>query len=73
MVRHARPDSAPIAMTVYPGTHHAFDVEQLQPGRQVYGHWIEYNGAPAEDAQARVRTFLATHLEPAAAQEPTAK
>jgi len=41
MVRHARPDSAPIAMTVYPGAHHAFDVVQLQPGRQVYGHWIE--------------------------------
>ena len=34
MVRHARPDSAPIAMTVYPGAHHAFDVVQLQPGRQ---------------------------------------
>jgi dienelactone hydrolase len=69
MVRHARPDSAPIAMTVYPGAHHAFDVVQLQPGRQVYGHWIEYNDAAAEDAEVRVRTFLATHLEPAAAQE----
>ena len=73
MVRHARPDSAPTAMTVDPGAHHAFDVVQLQPGRQVFGHWIEYNGAAAEDAEARVRTFLAAHLEPAAAQQPTAK
>ena len=73
MVRHPRPDSAPIAMTVYPGAHHAFDVVQLQPGRQVFGHWIEYNGAAAEDAEARVRTFLATHLEPAATQQPATK
>jgi dienelactone hydrolase len=73
MVLHARPDSAPIVMTVYPGAHHAFDVVQLQPGRQMFGHWIEYNSAAAEDAEARVRTFVATHLEPAAAQQPTAK
>ena len=73
MVRHARPDSAPIAMTVYPGAHHAFDVVQLQPGRQVFGHWIEYNGAAAQDAEVRVRTFLGTHLATAAAQQPTAK
>ena len=48
MVRHARPDSAPIAMTLYPGAHHAFDVVQLQPGRQVFGHWIEiqWRGCP---------------------------
>jgi len=73
MVRHARPDSAPIAMTLYPGAHHAFDVVQLQPGRQVFGHWIEYNGAAAKDAEVRVRTFLGTHLATAAAQQPTAK
>jgi dienelactone hydrolase len=73
MVRHARPDSAPIAMTVYPGAHHAFDVVQRQPGRQVFGHRIEYNGAAAEDAEARVRTFLGAHLEPPASQQPTAK
>ena len=73
MGRHARPDSAPIAMTLYPGAHHAFDVVQLQPGRQVFGHWIEYNGAAAQDAEVRVRTFLGTHLATAAAQQPTAK
>jgi dienelactone hydrolase len=73
MVRHARPDSAPIAMTVYPGAYHAFDVVQLQPGRQVFGYWIEYNAAAAKDAEVRVRAFLGTHLETAAAQKPTAK
>jgi len=67
MVRHARPDSAPIAMAVYPGAHHAFDVVQL------FGHWIEYNGAAAQDAEVRVRNFLGTHLATAAAQQPTAK
>jgi len=45
-------------------------MSKLQPGRPVFGHWIEYNGAAAEDAEARVRTFLTTHLEPAAAQQP---
>ena len=60
-------------MTVYPGAYHAFDVVQLQPGRQVFGYWIEYNAAAAKDAEVRVRAFLGTHLETAAAQKPTAK
>src|SRR6516225_3987032 len=51
----------------------ACGVVQLQPGRQVFGHWIEYNGAAAKDAEVRVRTFLGTHLATAAAQQPTAK
>ena len=36
MVAYVRPDSAPIALTVYPGAYHAFDVPRLQPGRR-YG------------------------------------
>jgi len=64
MVRRARPDSAPIELTVYPGIHHAFDVVQLQPGRGSDGHWVEYNEPAAKDAEARVKSFLATHLGP---------
>src|SRR5215472_5380452 len=32
MIAKARPDGAPIALTVYPGAHHAFDVAWLEPG-----------------------------------------
>jgi dienelactone hydrolase len=62
MVAHARPDGAPIALTVYPGAYHAFDVAQFQPGVRFLGHWLEYNAPTARDAEQKLRAFLATHL-----------
>ena len=62
MVAHSHPDSAPIALTVYPRVHHAFDVAELQPGIRSLGHWLEYNESAARDAEPRMRTFLATNL-----------
>jgi dienelactone hydrolase len=62
MVAHARPDSAPIELIVYPGVHHAFDVAALQPGRRSFGHRLEYNEPAAKDAEAKTRAFLAAHL-----------
>jgi dienelactone hydrolase len=62
MVTHARSDSAPIALHVYPDTHHAFDVAALQPGRRVFGHWVEYNEPASTDAAEKTRAFLAAHL-----------
>jgi dienelactone hydrolase len=62
MVAHARPDSAPIALHVYPDAHHAFDVAALQPGRRVFGHSVEYNESAAKDAEEKTRAFLAAHL-----------
>jgi dienelactone hydrolase len=73
MVAHARPDSASIALHVYPGAHHAFDVAGLQPGRRAFGHWLEYNEAAAKDAEEKVRAFLAAHLAETSPGEPTAK
>jgi dienelactone hydrolase len=32
MVKHARPDGAPITLTVYPGATHAFDVAEFKSG-----------------------------------------
>ena len=61
MVAHARPDGAPITLTVYPGVHHNFDVAQLTRGVRYFDHWLEYNEA-AKAAEERVRTFLAAHL-----------
>src|SRR5207248_11354074 len=39
MDAHARPDSAPITLQVYPDAHHAFDIAVLKPGRRALGHW----------------------------------
>ena len=71
MVAHALPGNAPIALTVYPGVYHAFDVTQLQPGRRYRGHWVEYNEPATKDAEEKVRAFLATHLGDAAAKPAT--
>ena len=62
MVAHAQPDSAPIALHVYPDTYHAFDVAALQPGRRAFGHSVEYNELAAKDAEEKTRAFLAAHL-----------
>jgi dienelactone hydrolase len=73
MVAHARPDGAPIALTVYPGVHHNFDVAQLVPGVRYFGHWLEYNEPAAKDAVEKTRAFLAAHLAETSPGEPTAK
>lgn len=53
---------SPVRLTVYPGAHHAFDVTSLQPGREYFGHRVEYNAAAAEPATEEVRQFLAQQL-----------
>jgi dienelactone hydrolase len=62
MVAQARPDSAPISLTVYPGAHHGFNFAMLKPGRSSLGHWLEYDETAAKNAEQRVRAFLAAHL-----------
>jgi dienelactone hydrolase len=73
MVAHARPDGAPIALTVYPGVHHNFDVALLTPGVRYRCFWLEYNEAAAKDAEEETRAFLAAHLAETSPGEPTAK
>ena len=73
MVAHARPDGAPIALTVYPGAHHNFDVTQLIPGVRFLRNWLEYNEPAAKDAEAKTRAFLAAHLGGRFPGETTAK
>jgi dienelactone hydrolase len=62
MVAHARPDSTPITLHVYPDAHHAFDVAVLKPGCRAFGHSVEYNELAAQDAEEKTRAFLAAHL-----------
>lgn len=73
MVAHARPDGAPIALTVYPGVHHNFDVALLAPGVRFGGFWLEYNEPAAKNAEEKTRAFLATHLTEASPSQPTAR
>jgi len=62
MVAHAGPDGAPIALTVYPGVHHNFDVALLTPGVRYQRFWLEYNEPAAKDAEEKTRAFLDAHL-----------
>ena len=62
MVARAGPDGAPIALTVYPGVHHNFDVALLTPGVRYQGFWLEYNEPAAKDAEEKTRAFLDAHL-----------
>jgi dienelactone hydrolase len=54
---------SPVRLIVYPGAYHAFDVMALQPGREMYGHRIEYNETAARQAIDEVRRFLAEQFE----------
>jgi dienelactone hydrolase len=53
----------PVQLITYPGAHHSFDAPNLQPGRMIFGHWLEYNAAATEDAHRRIRAFLTDHLD----------
>ena len=57
-----RTGSAPVEQVVYPGTHHGFYYQEMQPGRTMFDHWMEYNEAAAADATRRMREFLNRHL-----------
>jgi dienelactone hydrolase len=55
-------DGPPIELVVYPGAHHSFYYPHFQPGRALFGHWLEYNGAAADNASHRLHQFLDRHL-----------
>jgi len=55
-------DEPPIELVVYPGVYHGFYYQYLQPGRTMFDHWLEYNGAAADNATQRLHRFLDRHL-----------
>ena len=57
LMARSRPDGSPIALTIYPGAYHAFDVAELKPGISSLGHWLECNEPAAKDAEQKVRSF----------------
>lgn len=62
MMKNRTGAGSPVRLIVYPGAHHGFDVVSLQPGRDMFGHRVEYNAAAAEQAAEEVRRFLAEQL-----------
>ncbi len=56
-------DGPPIELIVYPGAYHGFYYTYLEPGRTMFDHWLEYNGAAADDADRRLHRFLDRHLK----------
>ncbi len=53
----------PVELVVYPGAYHGFYYPHLQPGMILFGHWVEYNGAAADNANHRLHQFLDRHLK----------
>ena len=51
-------DRSKVELVVYPDTHHSFIASELRSGVRLYGHWLEYNEAAAQDASKRVRGFF---------------
>ena len=56
-------DGPPIELVVHPGAHHGFYYRHLQPGTTLFGHWLEYNGEAADNADHRLHQFLDRHLK----------
>ncbi len=56
-------DGPPVELIVYPGAYHGFFYPHLEPGTTLFGHWLEYNGAAADDARRRLREFLERYLK----------
>jgi dienelactone hydrolase len=61
MVAQPHDGGAAIDLVVYPGAHHNFNFRVLTFPRYP-GRWLEYNEATAQDAEAKMRAFLALHL-----------
>ncbi|MGB9365377.1 MAG: dienelactone hydrolase family protein [Xanthobacteraceae bacterium] len=62
MIKNRGGAGSPVRLVIYPGTHHGFDIVSLQPGREVFGHHVEYNETAAHQAIEEVGRFLAEHL-----------
>jgi dienelactone hydrolase len=56
-------DGPRVQLVVYPGAYHGFYYSYLQPGRILFGHWLEFNGEAAENASQRLHQFLDRHLK----------
>lgn len=61
-LRNRTSDNVEFKLVVYPGAYHAFDNQGLAGGRNVFGHWLQYDPDAAGRAAEEMRAFLAKHL-----------
>ena len=54
------PMTQSVTLKVYPGAHHAFDINR--PTRVRYGHTMAFDPDAARDAASRIKAFLQEHL-----------
>jgi dienelactone hydrolase len=47
-----------VKLIVYPDAYHAFDAPGLQPGKRLFGHWLEYNRQATDEATQELHRFL---------------
>jgi dienelactone hydrolase len=69
MVAQPHEGGAPIDLIVYPGAHHNFNFRVLT-GPRYPNRWIEYNEGAAQDAEEKIRAFLAANLGKAPLDKP---
>jgi dienelactone hydrolase len=53
----------PVELVVYPRAYHGFYYRHLQPGTDMFGHWLEYNSEAADNADQRLHQFIDRHLK----------
>jgi dienelactone hydrolase len=58
----AQPAPGDIALVVYPGASHGFDMPDFVGGERVLGMWLQYDRVAAERSKAALRGFLDKRL-----------
>lgn len=56
-------EGAEFRLITYPGAFHAFENPDLAGGRNVFGHWLQYDPESGARAMEEVRAFLAKQLQ----------
>lgn len=51
-----------VELVVYAGAYHAFNSPSFNPGRSMFGHWVEYNPEATANAYRTMKDFLGRHL-----------
>jgi dienelactone hydrolase len=47
-----------VKLIVYPDAYHGFDAPALEPGKRLFGHWLEYNRQATDQSTQEVHHFL---------------
>jgi dienelactone hydrolase len=54
--------SVSVKLEVHPGAFHAFNSSYFNPGKSMFGHWLEYNPEATGNAYRAMKDFLERHM-----------